>query len=146
MTALIALIDHRRGEVSWVNAGHTFPFVSSPATGALGSLAVGGTPFGIDEGTTFARQRRAVASGGRLIFFTDGLIEGCNRDGQMYGERRLARVISGSRARRAAELRDEIVEHARAFFDGQPAEDDITVVVAELTGAERAPATARPRA
>ena len=73
-TAVFALLSHETGEVTYVNAGQNPPILSS--LGRTTFLQSTGLPLGLVPGAQFQCQRVMLPSGGKLLFFTDGLTDG----------------------------------------------------------------------
>jgi len=74
-----------------------------------------------------------VAAGDLLIFYTDGLVEARNAQGQDYGDARLQRAVARAvDSRTARELRDSILSDWSNFRGDEEQADDITVVVVRL--------------
>jgi sigma-B regulation protein RsbU (phosphoserine phosphatase) len=59
-----------------------------------------------------------------LLFYTDGLTEQFNSEGEMYGLERLCLQLSKDRGDNPKEILDAIVADAERFAGGLPAEDD----------------------
>jgi len=112
-TALVARISVA-GSVTIANAGHLSPYLDGREVELPGAL-----PLGVMSGVAYETTRFILAPGSRLTFYSDGVIEAQNPQGQLFGFDR-AKAISTQPA--AA-----IVEAAKLF--GQ--EDDITVVAIE---------------
>ena len=109
-TALAAYIAPN-GAMTLANAGHLPPYLDGEEIELPGALPLGiASPIHYE---TFALQ---VPPGGRLTFYSDGVIEAQNPKGELFGFDR-SRDVSTQPA-------GEIAETARRF--GQ--EDDITVV------------------
>jgi phosphoserine phosphatase RsbU/P len=109
-TALVARIS-ATGSVTVANAGHLSPYLDGKEVELPGAL-----PLGVMTGVAYETTQLFLAPGSRLTFYSDGVVEAQNQNGELFGFDR-AREISTQPA--AA-----IVEAARQF--GQ--EDDITVV------------------
>lgn len=116
-TALVAAIS-ADGRVTIANAGHLSPYLDGVEVELPGALPLGATSSARYETTEFH-----LHPGGRLTFYSDGVIEAQRPDGELFGFDR-ARDVSTQPA--AA-----ILEAAKNF--GQ--EDDITVVVITRTAA-----------
>jgi phosphoserine phosphatase RsbU/P len=118
-TALAARIE-ADGGVTVANAGHLSPYLDGQEVELLGAL-----PLGVAENATYQVTHFHLPQGSRLTFYSDGVVEAQNQNGELFGFER-GRAISGQSA--AA-----IVQAATQF--GQ--EDDITVVTIErLAGGE----------
>jgi sigma-B regulation protein RsbU (phosphoserine phosphatase) len=109
-TALVAHIS-ANGEVIVANAGHLSPYLDGREVELPGAL-----PLGVMSGARYETTQFYLAPGSRLTFYSDGVIEAQNQQGELFGFDR-ARDISTQPAA-------DIVEAAKKF--GQ--EDDITVV------------------
>jgi hypothetical protein len=112
-TAIAAHIA-RQGLVRIANAGHLPPYVDGREIELAGALPLGITDNGQYQATSFE-----LAPGSRLTFYTDGVVEARNQQGELFGFDR-GREIS-------TEAAAAIVEAAIKF--GQS--DDITVVTIE---------------
>lgn len=118
-TALAAHVS-ANGLVTIANAGHLSPYLDGREIELPGAL-----PLGIAEGGNYNAVRFELAPGGRLTFYSDGVVEAQSKTGELFGFER-ARAISNEAA-------DAIVEKAVQF--GQA--DDITVVtIQRLAGVE----------
>jgi sigma-B regulation protein RsbU (phosphoserine phosphatase) len=109
-TALAALVT-AEGLVSIANAGHLSPYLDGREVELPGAL-----PLGILKGPIYETTSFTLPRGGRLTFYTDGVVEAQNAKGELFGFER-AKSISTRPA-------GAIVEEAKMF--GQS--DDITVV------------------
>ena len=88
-TAQLAHLDVGTGRMSWVNAGHPAPLLvrGSKAVRFLHSEPT--LPVGL-TGLAPTVASEQLEPGDRLLFFTDGVVEHRNDDGEMFGEDRLA--------------------------------------------------------
>jgi sigma-B regulation protein RsbU (phosphoserine phosphatase) len=109
-TALVALIS-ADGWVTVANAGHLSPYLDGREMELRGALPLGVAPNAEYETTDFW-----VPPGGRLTFYSDGVVEARDSSGALFGFDRAQAISTDSAA--------EIVAAAKDF--GQ--EDDITVV------------------
>lgn len=116
-TALAARIASD-GSVTLANAGHLPPYLDGNEIETPGAL-----PLGVTADSTYALTRFQLHAGSRLTFYSDGVVEAQNRQGELFGFERT----------REASIRPAvaIAESAREF--GQ--QDDITVVTIERVGA-----------
>jgi phosphoserine phosphatase RsbU/P len=109
-TALVALI-RADGWVSIANAGHLSPYLDGREVELQGAL-----PLGLAAGVVYEPTFFYFAPGSRLTFYSDGVVEAQNRQGELFGFER-GKQLSMQPA-------SMIVEAAKEF--GQA--DDITVV------------------
>jgi serine phosphatase RsbU (regulator of sigma subunit) len=99
------------GMVTMANAGHLSPYLDGHEIELAGAL-----PLGIVRGTRYETRRVQLLPGSRLTFYSDGVVEAQNAQGELFGFKRGLEI---SREPAAA-----IVKAAERF--GQS--DDITVV------------------
>ena len=114
-TALAAHISPE-GTVTIANAGHLSPYLDGREIELPGAL-----PLGIVSGAVYETIQIRLTPGNRLTFYSDGVIEAQNPQGELFGFER-GREISTQPAA-------EIAEAAKQF--GQS--DDITVVAITRT-------------
>ena len=121
-TALAAHIS-ADGQVIIANAGHLSPYLDGREIELPGAL-----PLGIVAGAHYDSTKFYLASGSRLTFYSDGVIEAQNEQGELLGFDRGKSLSTEPAA--------EIVKAAKDF--GQS--DDITVVAITRTSAAAAAA------
>ena len=112
-TALAARIA-ADGSVEIANAGHLPPYLDGIEIALAGAL-----PLGMMGGVTYETMRFGIPVGGRLTFYSDGVVEAQNSSGELFGFARCSEL-----ARTSAR---SIAETAKNF--GQ--QDDITVLTIE---------------
>jgi serine phosphatase RsbU (regulator of sigma subunit) len=120
-------IDPSTGEVVAASAGHPAPLLIS-ADGDVRPLQVGGLALGVDMGQEYGEDTAQLAPGDAVVVFTDGVIE-ARRDGELYGDERLAQVLAASRTLPPAEIARAVVDACRAFAGGELADDCAVVVI-----------------
>jgi sigma-B regulation protein RsbU (phosphoserine phosphatase) len=142
MTCFALVLDPRGGVVDFANAGHCFPYIISPDDDGLlrrpGVLAVRGNPLGAPSKVINGGQR-AIAPGDVLVLTSDGLTDRVDASGERFGDKRLRELMKsysmGSDGARVLELRDAIMNEVETFAGGTAADDDLTLVVCQLTAA-----------
>ncbi|MDE3191617.1 MAG: SpoIIE family protein phosphatase, partial [Acidobacteriota bacterium] len=126
ITMAYLAIDGVRGEVACASGGHPPPRVLLP-DGEVRGLEHGGLALGIEPGQRYAEQREELPPGATIVVYTDGVIE-ARRRRELYGIERLDALLSRHRELAPQALADAIAADARAFADGELA-DDLAVVV-----------------
>jgi sigma-B regulation protein RsbU (phosphoserine phosphatase) len=112
-TALVALIA-ANGQGTIANAGHLSPYLDGKEVELPGAL-----PLGVTSAATYEITEFYLPAGGRLTFYSDGVVEAQNAKGELFGFERAHELSTHPAA--------AIVDAAKRF--GQ--EDDITVVTIE---------------
>jgi serine phosphatase RsbU (regulator of sigma subunit) len=133
MTLLCAVIDSEAGTLTVTSAGHP-PVLRYDSQGrCFDEIGQGAPPLGTFLQADYIEERLPVAPGDLLIFYTDGLVEARNGQGQDYGDARLRRAVArAAGSRTAREVRDSILGDLSNFKGDEEQADDITVVVVRL--------------
>ncbi len=137
MTCFATLLDPSHGEVTYANAGHVVPYLCRPRSDGrieLDALVARGNPLGAADRTEYQAITREIASGDIVVWYTDGIVECTNPQRKQFGDRRMQRLlrkISGEGAS-VQMIRNGLVRAAVAFQEGQPPDDDITLVVGKI--------------
>ena len=128
-TFFLARVEEDRLRLAYSNAGHNYPIVFR-RDGRLETLERGGTVVGILEAAEFDEGEVALGPGDRVVFYTDGISEAANDQGELFGEERLCKLVAGLPTDLSArETNERILEGVRGFLDGIEAGDDMTLMV-----------------
>jgi len=141
ITMTYAVVDSVARTLTCARAGHT-PFIRIASNGGLARRAEIIAPDGmvlglnLDGGVRFERFLEEltlpVASGDLFFFFTDGISEAMDRDGDCFGEQRLTACLEANVDRSPEAIRDCVLETVMAFAQGQPQHDDITMMILKV--------------
>jgi serine phosphatase RsbU (regulator of sigma subunit) len=132
MTFVYALIDLQTRTMVAANAGHPFPFRRFGADGAVAMVETPPVyPLGVRRKGKYAPSESHMQVGDVLVFYSDGIIEGRNPDGEDFGFDRFEQVIRDHGQGTATEIRDALLR-AFADFNGQQ-DDDITLLVIKFS-------------
>ena len=127
VTFFQGVLQTRTRRLCYTNAGHCPP-VLIRADGRAERLETGGAVLGVFKTWPYQQGEVELASGDRVLFFTDGITEAANASEEEFGEERLIELARALRTCRARELRDRILQSVAAFRGGV-AEDDITLLI-----------------
>ena len=160
MTFFAALFDFHTGTVTFANAGHNFPFVltgdkndprlgggkkripeSSP-TAAI-TLTLMGNPLGVQRDSEYKEKTFALAAGDKFVFFTDGLIENTLNSQPPFSRKMLLETAAGYGNEKIDVIKDNIFSTGYKIFGSENLQDDVTVVVAEVSPLWIKPASQR---
>ncbi len=98
------------------------------AAGAVDEILIGAPPPGQLTRAKYVEKEIVVASGDRLLFFTDGLPE-CRRDGDdVLGYPRVLAVFLRAAPEGPQAVVDALFAEADAFRGSRPLDDDVTLV------------------
>jgi serine phosphatase RsbU (regulator of sigma subunit) len=126
VTLLYAFVDPIEGKMHYANAGHNYPVMIN---GHVEELKLAGLPLGVDDDTEYDEREVVVEAGSSIVFYTDGVVEAMNGQGEMFTFERLFDVLDRHQALPPKDLVHRIMDEVQAFTGAAPQADDITVVV-----------------
>lgn len=132
VTALYAVYDADNRTLKLVRAGHLQPLLYRPSIGVRELFCEGVFPMGLKP---YGEERIPVEevklqSGDQLLFYTDGLIERFDCEGQMYGVERLSKQLEKTDTEIPEDKLQQIYADVASFVAGRPADDDQTLLLA----------------
>jgi len=139
VTAAYLFVDRPAGRVLYASAGHPPLLHWSAAAGAVREVRLDALPLGRFRRAAYPVTEIAVAPGDRLLAYTDGVVEAPGRDGEPFGDGRLAALLAGAADLSPDGLADRILEQLAAWPDAgrlpaQAPADDITLLAVGIEG------------
>jgi phosphoserine phosphatase RsbU/P len=122
VTMIYAILDPATRVLRYASAGHLRPLLIENSNAHFLDTERG-LPLGIGTGT-YSEAQVQLAPGSRLLFYSDGITEATNPEGDEYGAERLETHF---RQRDASEV--SILEDVRRFANGAGLHDDATVIL-----------------
>ncbi|MHC4575387.1 MAG: PP2C family protein-serine/threonine phosphatase [Planctomycetota bacterium] len=130
ITLFWAAIDVHEDTVTYCNCGH------EPAMlirgGQIIDLEKGGLVLGVDPSAEHEIETVKLEDGDCLIFYTDGLIDAVNFDGDLWGRENLIRTAKEFTACPAEQMLRNILAHRRRFAGLASQTDDASIVVVKI--------------
>ena len=130
-TLLYGVLDARSREFCYVCAGHPLPIVVS-TNGTARMIEGSGYPIGVEQAAEYAEICLKLKPGDRLYLYSDGLTEAKNPAGELFGEERLMRILSGARKEPLADSLETVGQKVVSWCGPQGPDDDLTVLACEL--------------
>jgi sigma-B regulation protein RsbU (phosphoserine phosphatase) len=128
-----ALFDPRAREMQIASAGMPGPFHLSAQGCRL--LEIRGIPPGLfDPSVTYDTSKITIESGDSVLFFTDGISDAFNTDGESFGLERLLAVCETYPHSAPPELLGYIFSEVERFTRGQTQHDDMAAAVFRCCG------------
>lgn len=131
VTLFYGVLDAEKQSLRYANAGHLYP-VLLRGEEHVERLDHGGALLGVLPDWKYDDAVVPLASGDRLLLFTDGITEAASGDGTEFGELRLIDAALQAKGRAAAELNAHMLVQVRQFCDSQ-LQDDATIIVVRVT-------------
>jgi serine phosphatase RsbU (regulator of sigma subunit) len=126
VTCLYAILDPKSGQLLYANAGHDLPYLRR-RSGAAEELRATGMPLGLMPGMDYEEKEVTLEAGDSVLFYSDGLVEAHDREGQMFGFPRLRALMAKHGEEHS--LVGSLLKELYSFVgEGWEQEDDITLL------------------
>jgi len=123
-----ALFDPQTREMEIASAGMPGPFHVSGRGCRL--MEIQGIPPGLfDPSVTYDTSKIRIEPGDSVLFFTDGISDAFNTEGESFGLERLQRVCAASPQSPPPELLGLVFSEVERFARGQAQHDDMAAAV-----------------
>lgn len=135
-SAAYLVADTTARVATYALAGHPPPFYLHRAMGRLSRLEMPtpqGVALGLIPNEDYGGATIRLNPGDGFIFFTDGVYEAANRQGEEFGLVRLEKVIRANVYRSSPDVLDAIVKAIKDFAGDEPLADDICLVAMDVT-------------
>jgi serine phosphatase RsbU (regulator of sigma subunit) len=126
VTAILVRLDSVANTFEFVNAGHNPGFLVADG-GCSALLESSGPPLGMLPGMTYTAAQHFIPAGGRVLLYTDGLIEVFRGD-EEFGEERLLDGFRQAPATPAGNILDALWAQLNDFADSESQSDDMTAL------------------
>jgi serine phosphatase RsbU (regulator of sigma subunit) len=133
VTCFYAILDPESASLSYSNAGHDLPYLHR-LSGEAEELRATGMPLGLMPGMNYEEKEIVFNAGEAALFYSDGLVEAHDPEGEMFGFPRLRALI----AEHGEEgyLGEFLMEELSSFVgEGWEQEDDITLLTLRRSAA-----------
>ena len=126
VTCFYGVLDPSSDTFTYANAGHDLPY--RHRNGDAEELRARGMPLGLMPGMSYEEKEVVVDAGESVLFYSDGLVEAHDPEGEMFGFPRL-RTLVAEHDEEEHSLVDFLIEELYSFVaEGWEQEDDITLV------------------
>ena len=125
VTCFYGVLDPESGNFAYANAGHDLPYLHR--NGDAEELRARGMPLGLMPGMGYEEKEIILGVGEAALFYSDGLVEAHNLEGEMFGFPRLQALVAEHAE--GEPLVDFLMEELYSFTGERwEQEDDITLV------------------
>ena len=129
VTFFWALLDPQKMILTYVNAGHNYPYLLH-ADGTMARLDKGGMILGVMKTLVpYEQETVALRQGDLLVLFTDGVSEAMSKEVEEFGEERLEALVRRHEGMSAHAVTVAIHHAVQEFTKGAAQSDDITMMV-----------------
>ena len=129
VTCFYCILDPKSGNLTYANAGHNLPCCCRDD--AATELEARGMPLGLMPGMSYEEHESFLGPGEGVLFYTDGLVEAHNPQGEMFGTPRLRGLLS-ERWEDGGGMSATLMEELKRFTgEDWEQEDDIALLTLE---------------
>jgi sigma-B regulation protein RsbU (phosphoserine phosphatase) len=122
------LLNTKTGTIAYANAGHNPPLLVK-ADGKTEAMRVRGLVLGVLPEIDPEIGRTRLNPGDGVVFYTDGVTEVFNRQGHIFGEKRLKRILRKNWSKAPETLVADIRQATNDFSASIVPYDDFTLLI-----------------
>jgi sigma-B regulation protein RsbU (phosphoserine phosphatase) len=134
VTAFCGVLDLHSGQLRYVNAGHTRPFLINVDRVVRELPARPGLALGCMPAFAYVEEQVMFHPGDLIYLYTDGITEATNAHDEMFSEEGLKAVLRDHGEDEAHVLAQATVSAVERFAGGAPQSDDLTVLCIRYFG------------
>lgn len=130
-TAVCILVDLNKKSLKIANAGH-HPILVFKAESRTIDISHGeGVPLGVMADFEYANEERSLASGDRVLIYSDGAVEATNENKELFGTKRLNDIFLHEK--NPPEIMIEtLLDQIQIFTGNEGPHDDVTFMGFEI--------------
>jgi sigma-B regulation protein RsbU (phosphoserine phosphatase) len=125
-----AIIDIKKNKMTYCNCGHEPTMLIRD--GKITDLDKGGLVLGVSSDAEFSIDSIELKDDDSLLFYTDGLIDTANFNGEFWGREKLCKTLEGFKADSAAKIVDHVLGHRRRFAGLSRQIDDTSIIAVKF--------------
>ncbi len=137
VTCFYSILDPNSGTLIYANAGHDLPYLHRNNSGEAQAeeMRATGMPLGLMPSMSYEEKQTNLQAGEAALFYTDGIVEAHNPEGQMFGFPRLKGLVA--KYGEQGSLGERLLEELYTFTGGEgwEQEDDITLLTLRRSAA-----------
>ncbi len=138
VATVLARLDPQTGRLVYCNGGHVPPFRLSAEGDEF--LQSSGLILGAFEDSQLTNMDLQLEPGDIVVFYTDGLTELTNRNGEDFGVERLSETVRAYRSEPLEKIIRKVRSRARKFRGKATRDDDVTLMLLRWHGPPGTPA------
>ncbi len=128
LTLLYGIFNLDTGDFEFSTGGQPPPYLCREDGSGRFLRETRGMMLGVMGEAVYESGRITVEPGQTLVFYTDGVTEAENRDGEFFMDRRIAAVLNFTKPGSAEDAISSLVSELKLFTCGSEQTDDITML------------------
>ncbi len=133
VTLFYGRLNRERHTLEFINAGHNPPMLYRERSEKTEWLEAAGPPVGLFEDAHYASTTVSLGKGDVLVFYTDGLTETENENGDQFSIGRIERITRENSNSTAQDIFDRLMQGVNTFRASKEFDDDLTLIVLKVT-------------
>lgn len=134
MTFFVATIDFDTKKITWASAGHNPPWLFKKS-GGMSSLTADGMRLGeAQEVPAYEEKSMDYSPGDILFLYTDGVVEGKNKEDVQYGKKKARKILEAAAAKGPGAMIQDLIQDFLVHNGDKPLDDDVTLASVRLDG------------
>ena len=128
-TLFVAILDLSSGKCNYTSAGHHSSYIKKKKGSLITLNQAHGPPAGAIENVTYLTDTIVLEKEDMLIAYTDGITEAVDKKNNLYGEKRLEKLLEQTDFNSSEVLIDVVLKSVTDFSKTNIQGDDITLIV-----------------
>ena len=129
VSAIYAELDIENCLLTYANAGHNRPLLIKEQQAEIEELTARGIVLGLLDEIDLEECQIRLQIGDSILFYTDGISEAMNADGQAFNKERILSHLHKNLKSNAQETLDSLITAVEAFTAGEEQSDDLTAFI-----------------
>ncbi len=126
VTVFYGVFDPADGSLIYANGGHNPPLIIHADGSSTALPSTNGVALGVMPDLDYQQNTVTLAVGDLVLFYTDGVTEAINADGEEFGMERLQQLFAADPPSDAEQATKEAFDAVKTFAADAPQFDDIT--------------------
>ena len=135
VTSFIGIINFKKEEIIYVNAGHEKPYIISKDK-LIKLDGVSNCVLGCVEDIDFEQEKHKFQQGDMIFMFTDGLNESINDNEEEFSYKRIEETLTNSKAASLDKYLDNMKKALAKFVGKNEQFDDVTMLAVRFNDAD----------
>ena len=132
ITVFYGIIDMNECSFTYSGAAHPPQFLFDKKSKTFKKLQNSGKAIGVIKNSRYKNLKIDIIEGSRFFLFTDGCFEVFNRNGEMYGEKRLLEFFKKTGGSEIKSISNKLMTELKSYSGSKKLDDDFTLIILEL--------------
>ena len=132
ISALYSVIDCKNKVLKVSRAGHTPLIIMNKHSSQINLYSPEGVVLGVFETAVYEEERIVLQDGDRVVFYTDGITESRNPEGEFFGMEAFKKLLIDTKDKPAGLALEHVFEHLTLYRNGSLQRDDCSLVFVDI--------------